>query len=57
MIGGVIAVLSNVDPFDPYYLLSNHIIPQVSLYPLVDDFYLSIHLGMVASAWSEVDTT
>jgi hypothetical protein len=50
MLGGVVAILSQMQPSGPCFLLPRHIVSEVALHPFVDYLCLSIRLRVIAGA-------
>lgn len=54
--GGVVAILAQMQPPNLSPLLTSHVVPQIPLQPLINSLCLAICLGVVARARSELGT-
>jgi hypothetical protein len=56
VVSGVVAIIPQIKPFEPCFLLPYYIILEVTLHPFVHYFCFPICLRMVASARSQLST-
>jgi hypothetical protein len=42
-----VIIFPQVNPFDPWFMMSHHITSEVAFNPFVDYLYLAIHLGVI----------
>jgi hypothetical protein len=55
VVDGVLAILTQINPFDPSLLFPCYIVSKIPLHPLVYNFCLSICLWMVANARGQIN--
>jgi len=52
--GGVVAILAQVQPTNPSSLLPSHVVPEVPPQPLINSLDLAIRLWVIACARGEL---